>query len=144
MLNTSHKTLKLLAALVWCSGAVVMFIKSTHMLIEADNIDPGQNWIWLTIAGGFLFGVIKARFLFIRLCIKNLRRIDALAHPQLWQFYRTRFFAFLLSMVLFGSYISHLAHGDYQMLITMAFIEISLATALLGSSYCFWKKPENI
>lgn len=144
MLNTSHYTLKLLAALVWCSGGFVMIIKSTHMLIEAANIEPGQNWIWLTIAGGFLFGVIKARFLFIRLCIKNLRRIDALVQPQLWQFYRTRFFVFLLSMVILGSYISHRAQGDYQMLIAMAFIEISLATALLGSSHCFWKKTENI
>jgi len=138
--HTSTGTLKLLASLVWYSGAIILSFKSIMMLTEAQSINPDQTQIWLTIAAGLIFGVIKAKYLFTKVCIKNLKRIDALKSPKLWDFYRLRFFIFLLTMVLLGSFISRQAHGNYSMLVTMALIEISLATALLGSSFCFWKK----
>ena len=140
LINSSTRTLKLLASLVWYSGAVVLSFKSSRLLLEAQNINPNQVWIWLAVLGGFMIGVIKAKYLFKRLCIKNLKRIDALEQPKLWHFYRMRFFFFLLAMILLGSFISRLAHGSYATLMTMAIIEISLATALLGSSNCFWKR----
>ena len=140
LINSSTRTLKLLASLVWYSGAVVLSFKSSRLLLEAQNINPNQVWIWLAVLGGFMIGVIKAKYLFKRLCIKNLKRIDALEEPKLWHFYRMRFFFFLLVMILLGSFISRLAHGSYATLMTMAIIEISLATALLGSSNCFWKR----
>ena len=140
MFNTSTRTLKLLASLVWYSGAIVLSFKSIIMLTEAHAINPGQTRTWLTIAAGLLFGAIKAKYLFTKVCIKNLNRIEALKNPKLWEFYRLRFFFFLSTMILLGRFISQQAHGDYSMLVTMALIEISLATALLGSSFCFWKK----
>jgi len=140
MFDCSKDTLKLLASLVWYSGAVVLSVKSIIMLLEAQTIKPGHAGIWLVIIGGILFGAIKAKYLFKKVCIKNLDRIKALKNPKLWEFYRFRFFIFLLTMILLGSFISRQAHGHYSMLITMALIEISLATALLGSSVCFWKK----
>ena len=140
MFYSSTRLLRLLASLVWYSGAIVLSFKSSRLLIEAYNISPNLLWIWLTVLGGLMIGAIKARYLFKRLCIKNLKRIDALKNPRLWQFYRTGFFFFLLAMIILGSFISQLAHGNYPMLITMATIEVSLATALLGSSSCFWKE----
>jgi len=140
MFNSSVHTLKLLASMVWYSGAIVLSYKSSRLLLEAQDINPDQTWIWLAVLGGLLIGAIKAKYLFKRLCIKNLNRIDALKNPRLWQFYRTGFFFFLLAMIILGSFISQLAHGNYPMLITMATIEVSLATALLGSSSCFWKE----
>ena len=139
MFYSSTRLLRLLASLVWYSGAIVLSFKSSRLLIEAYNISPKLLWIWLAVLGGFMIGAIKARYLFKRLCIKNLKRIDALKNPRLWQFYRTGFFFFLLAMIILGSFISQLAHGNYPMLITMATIEVSLATALLGRSRCFWK-----
>lgn len=138
--HTSTGTLKLLASLVWYSGAIVLSFKSIIMLLEAQTINPDQSSTLLAIATGFIFGAIKAKYLFTKVCIKNLKRIDALKSPKLWDFYRLRFFIFLLAMILLGSFISRQAHGNYSMLVTMALIEISLATALLGSSHCFWKK----
>ncbi len=140
MLYSSTRTLILLASLVWYSGAVVLFFKSSKLLLEAQSINSNQTWIWLAVLSGLIIGGIKAKYLFKRLCIKNLKRIDALSKPKLWQFYRIRFFIFLLSMILLGSLISRLAHGNYPALITMAIVEISIATALLGSSNCFWKQ----
>jgi len=59
---------------------------------------------------------------------------------KLWEFYRFRFFIFLFSMILLGSFLSHQAHGNYPLLILVLIIDISVGTALLGSSSCFWKK----
>ena len=140
MCNTSIHTLKLLASLVWYSGAVVLSFKSSRLLLEAQSINPDKLWIGLAVLGGLLIGSIKAKYLFKRLCIKNLKRIDALEQPKLWHFYRMRFFFFLLAMIILGSFISRLAHGSYATLMTIAIIEVSLATALLASSNCFWKK----
>lgn len=140
MFNSSTRLLKLLASLVWYSGSVVLAFKSSRLLIEAQSINPELLWIWMAVLSGLLIGFIKAKYLFKRLCIKNLKRIDSLTQPKLWQFYRIPFFFFLLAMIVLGSFISQLAHGNYSMLITMAVIEVSLATALLGSSHCFWQQ----
>jgi len=140
MFNTSARTLKLLASLVWYSGAIILSYKSSRMLLEAQSINSNQTWIWLAILAGIMIGLIKAKYLFKRVCIKNLKRIDALKTPKLWQSYRTGFYFFLLAMILLGSYVSRLAHGNYSALISVAIIEVSLATALLGSGSYFWKK----
>ena len=94
MFNTSPYTLKLLAALVWYSGAVVLYIKSASMLFRAEMINPGQHWIWMAVLSGLVIGGIKAKYLFKRLCFKNLARINALQQTKLWHFYRIRFFIF--------------------------------------------------
>ena len=143
MFDTSARTLKLLASLVWYSGFIVLFFKSSKLLLQAESINPGQHWTWLAIFAGLVTGTIKAKYLFSKLCIKNLKRIDGLKQPKLWQFYRVRFFIFLSLMVSLGMFLSEHAHGNYPMLITVAIIELSVATALLGSSYCFWTPASN-
>ncbi len=140
MFNASPYTLKLLAALIWYIGALVLYIKSTSLLLRAEMINPGQYWIWLAVLSGLVLGGIKAKYLFKRLCFKNLTRIKALQQAKLWHFYRIHFFIFLFSMIMLGNFLSRLAQDNYAMLITMAIVELSVATALLGSSNCFWKK----
>jgi len=140
MFQSTKHTLRLLASLVWYSGGIVLAFKSARLLLEAHSIDSQLFWICFAIVGGLLIGAVKVKYLFKRLCIKNLNRIDSLEKPLLWQFYRTGFFFFLFAMIILGSYISHLTHGNYPALIAMATVEVSLATALLGSSTCFWKK----
>ena len=140
MFNVSHLTLKILASLVWYSGFVVLYIKSINLLFRAETLNPDHHWIWLALISGLVIGVIKAKYLYKRLCIKNLARINALHQAKLWQFYRPRFFIFLFSMVLLGSYLSRQILDNYPMLISMAILEFSIATALLGSSNCFWNK----
>jgi len=144
MFDISHRTLKLLAGLVWYSGVVVLLIKSTSLLLAAKKIYPEENDIWLTVLGGVVLGVIKEKYLFRRLCLENLKRIDALEHPKLWHFYRIRFFIFLFAMVTLGSLLSRsaLVQSNYSMLLVMAFIELSVGIALLGSSNCFWEKKK--
>ncbi len=129
--------LKTLAALVWFSGAAVLMIKATLLVLEAQQLYSGYEWSGGVVAAGVLIGVLKAKYLFTPICRKNLRRIAALEQPLIWQFYRLRFFAFLITMVVLGAWMSRLAHGHYAMLYLLALVEISVGTALLGSSHCF-------
>ena len=47
---------------------------------------------------------------------------------------------FLAAMIIIGSTLSRMAHGNYPFLIAMVTLDYSLATALFGSSVVFWKQ----
>ena len=141
MFDTSRRTLKILAAIVWYVGGVVLLFKGIGQLERAMDLRAGFLWPGLATAAGVLVGVIKGRLLFGLACRKNLARIEALEQPKLWEFYRGRFFLFMFSMILLGRFLYWSATGHYSALLGMAILELSLATALLGSSYIFWQKP---
>ena len=141
LFNASPRTLKILAALVWYSGFMVLYFKSSLLFLEAGRVNTEHVWIWLAILAGFFIGVVKAKYLYKKLCIKNLKRIDSLQQAKIWNFYRIQFFIFLLSMIGLGLFLSQWVSGNYPLLITLGIIELSVATALLGSSHYFWKKP---
>lgn len=138
--DTSQQVLKHLAALVWYSGVVALLIKSTNLLTDAMTIKAGVGWIISSIFTGIILGWLKGKYLFTPLCKKNLKRIEALEHPKIWQFYRIQFFIFLVSMITLGQYLSQLAQGDYIFLLSLVILELSIAIALLLSSACFWHK----
>jgi hypothetical protein len=137
---TIVRTLKILAALFWYIGGIVLVLKGISLLIKADTLKPEQNWTWLAIVIGLLIGGLKAKYLFSKSCKKNLTRIDLLSEPKVWQFFRPGFFLFLLIMIVTGVTLSRVAHNNYIFLISVAILDISIATALIGSSYVFWKE----
>ena len=138
MVPASARSLKILAALVWHIGAIVLLLKGGSLLLEAEALRPGQIWPWFAILAGLLFGSVKARFLFSRSCKKNLARIDGLQRPRIWQFFRPLFFVFLVLMILVGATLSQMAHNDYPFLIGVALLDFSIGIALLGSASIFW------
>ena len=140
MFSASTRTLKILAAVLWYSGAIVLLGKGTTLLLEADALQPGRNWTWLTVVLGLSIGWLKVKFIFRRACQKNLARIALLSTPKIWQFYRPGFLLFLAAMIIIGSTLSRMAHGNYPFLIAMVTLDFSLATALFGSSFVFWKQ----
>ncbi|MFC1602904.1 hypothetical protein ACFL3U_05010 [Pseudomonadota bacterium] len=145
VMTVTTNQLKLLAALLWYSGGVVLFFKGRSLLLAADALAPDSQWFWLAILIGIFIGLLKVIFIFRKVCRKNLTRIYALSQPKIWQFYRTGFYIFLTCMIVLGSSLSHAAQGDFTFLICMAILDFSLSVALLGSSYVFWiyKQPAN-
>ena len=129
-----------MAALIWYIGSIVLLLKGGSLLVEADALKPGQIWPWLAISVGLFLGSLKAKFLFIKSCEKNLDRINGLNPPKIWQFFTPRFFTLLTIMILTGATLSRMAHNNYAFLIGVAILDISIAIALLGSSYVFWKQ----
>ena len=139
MLSVSHHHLKILAAVFWYTGGVVLLLKGGILLKEAEQLRPEAPWPWIVVVAALLAGVIKAKFLFSGSCQKNLFRIAALHQPKFWQFFRPGFFVFLILMILVGATLSTLAHGDYKFLLAVASLDLIIAVALLGSSYVFWR-----
>lgn len=139
MLSASYRVLYIFAALVWCTGGIVLMIKGCSQLLEAELLQPDQHWPWTAAIIALLIGSIKATFLFSKSCRKNLARIAALDQPKIWQFFRPVFFLFLLLMILTGATLSFIAQGNYPFLLGVAGLDLTIAIALLGSSYVFWK-----
>ena len=135
----STRWLKILAALVWYVGGIVLLLKGSSLLVEAEALRPEQNWPWLAVVAGLFLGGLQAKLLFSKSCRKNLDRIAALERPKPWEFFRPGFFVMLTVMILAGATLSRLAHNNYPFLIGVGTLDLSLATALLGSSYVFWK-----
>jgi len=137
MLSVSRRTLIALAALTWVTGGVVLLLKGSDLWREADELRPGNLWLWFAIAGGAVFGSLKIYYIFNSACRSNLERIAKLSDPRLWQFFRLRFFFFLALMITAGAALSYGARGSFPFLVTVATIDFSLAVALLGSSFNF-------
>jgi hypothetical protein len=132
-MTVSHRALRLLAMFAWITGGVVLLLKGYNLFVEADGLRNGAALNYLPFAIAAVVGGLKARYLFLPSCRKNLARIESLAEPKPWQFFRPGFFLFLFSMILLGAWLSHRASGNYGMLLTVSSIDLTLSVALLGS-----------
>jgi len=139
-LVVSGLCLKVLAAVFWYFGGIILSLKGGSLLLEAKSIKPELGWLWQIVALAMILGGLKARYIFSKSCQKNLDRIAGLTRPRIWQFFSLRFFLALTLMILAGSTLSYMAHDNFPMLIAVAFIDISIAMALLVSSYKYWKR----
>jgi hypothetical protein len=140
MLTVSTRSLNVLAALVWYAGGTVLLLKGGSLLAEAEALKPEQAWPWLATLAALLLGGLKAKYLFSKNCQNNLERIAALDQPRIWEFFRPGFFVALTVMIVAGATLSRLAHNNYPFLIGVAILDLSIAIALLGSSFVFWKQ----
>lgn len=131
------RVLVVLAGLSWIIGGGAVFAKGVSLLLDAGSLEPTHNWHWLTVVGGLIIGGMKARSTFVPSCRRNLARIAALERPHVWQFFKPIFFVALAGMISAGVLLSHLAQGNYIFLIGVAFLDLTIGTALLGSSYVF-------
>ena len=118
----------------------MLLLKGGSLLVEAHSLKPEQEWLWFAAVAGPFIGGIKAMFLFSKSCQNNLTRIGVLDQPRIWQFFRPWFFVALIVMILAGATLSRLAHNNYVFLISVGILDLSIAVALLGSSYVFWKQ----
>jgi len=139
-MSVSHSVLRLLALFTWITGGVVLFLKGFALFTEADGLLPGAVLNYLPFAVAVVVGGLKARWLFLPSCRKNLTRISSLANPKLWQFFRPGFFIFLLCMVLLGVWLSGWASGSYLKLLAVASVDLTLSVALLGSLVGFGER----
>jgi hypothetical protein len=72
MLTVSTRTLNILVAFVWYVGGIVLLLKGSSLLAEAQSLRPEHGWLWLAAVAGPFIGGAKAKFLFSRTCQKNL------------------------------------------------------------------------
>lgn len=140
MFGASRRTLTILAALVWYAGGVVLLVKGGTLLFEAADLAPGRIWTWFAVPLGLALGMVKAKYIFVKACRKNLDRIAALERPRIWLFYRPLFLVFLVAMILTAKLLADLATGDYWMTLGVVVLDFTIGVALLGSAFVFWRK----
>lgn len=142
MVHTNTGVLRFLAALTWHLGFIVLLLKATSLLLQAHQIRPDDLWSLWAVLLGIVAGIIKGIVFFSSSCQKNLRRINSLKNPKVWQFYRPGFFLLLAAMVAFGTTLSTAAAGNFVMLLSVAIVDLSVGMALLYSSHVFWLRRQ--
>ena len=138
-MRVSHRTVAITAAVIWYGGGISLMIKGGHLIADAYELG-GQSATALACAlVGLVAGLVKARFLFMHSCSKNLERITALPDPRVWQCFRPGFLLFLAIIIPTGVWMSHAAEGSFRWLCAVGALDLSIATALLVSGAVFWK-----
>ena len=72
--------------------------------------------------------------------IYALNKDEGGRHTPFMSNYRPQFFIFLATMIAIGATLSRAAHGNFPFLLSVAVLDSSIATALLGSSIVFWQE----
>ncbi|MCJ7735596.1 MAG: hypothetical protein MUP11_13740, partial [Anaerolineales bacterium] len=112
-----------------------------ELIIQAREL-RSNPWQWIFIAIGIVLGILQAYTIFTGACRKNIRRIDQLEDPRLWQFFRPGFFIALAAMISSGVMLDYFSQGHYFFMLGVAALDFALAISLLGSSTIFWtEKP---
>ncbi len=143
-MRTSKKTLVYLAAAVWYIGGIMLFRGGLELIIQSRELRTGALWPTLFISVGISLGIFQAFVIFRHSCRRNLKRINQLEDPRLWQFYRPGFFLALLIMITSGILLDHFAQGIYFFMLSVAAVDFALTISLLGSSYVFWTDFKQI
>jgi len=93
----------------------------------------------MVLVVAFIIGQLKSKFIMEKFCKQNLSRIKELHEPKIYQFFELRFFLFLTLMIFSGLFLSNFAAGNYNYLLIVGTLDLTLSTALLKSSTHFFK-----
>jgi len=138
-MTVSTLTVMILAACVWYSGGIALLLKGGSLAKSAYALQPDDMWTFLTPLLGIMIGLVKAKFIFIKSCTKNIVRIKALEKPKLWQCFRPGMLLFLAIIIPTGVWMSRAAAGKYFYVCLVCALDLSICTGLLVSSMMFWK-----
>lgn len=141
-MRVPRSVLKVLAAATWYIGGAVLLYKGSGYLAAAAGSGPDWPPVAAGLAGAAV-GVLRGRTLFLRVCRRNLRRIEALEDPRIWQFFRPGFFLALAVMVAAGVALAWLARTGYWGSVVVGGLELVIALALLTSSVAFWRRASR-
>jgi hypothetical protein len=138
-MNVSQRTLIIIAAIIWYTGGFVLLVKGSALIKNAYLMNAQSIWTYMAPMVGIIIGLLKGRLLFSQSCKKNIKRINALTDPRIWQCYRPGMLMFLAVVIPIGAWMSRAAAGNYMFLWLVGALDLSLACALLSSSIVFWK-----
>ncbi len=138
-MTLSHRTLMILAALIWYGGGIALLFKSGSLIKGAYAINPDSMWVYIAPLLGIGIGLIKAKLIFFKSCRKNITRIRALAAPRPWQCYSPGMLLFLACIIPTGAWMSRAAAGKFGYLCFVGGMDLTISIALLTSSLIFWQ-----
>ena len=138
-MKVSHRTLIILAAIIWYAGGIILLLKGGALIKHAYLIDAQSVWTYIAALVGVIAGLLKGMSIFNKSCKKNIKRINALANPRIWQCFRPGMLIFLAIIIPAGAWMSRTAVENYTLLCLVGGLDLSISIALLTSSLVFWK-----
>ncbi|MEN8119872.1 MAG: hypothetical protein ABFS35_05975 [Bacteroidota bacterium] len=140
MIKITKKHLIIFSALVWYAGSISLLIKSVSLLNSAHSIYPNLVILLLVFVTGLTIGFFKGKYIFVKSCKKNIRRINELEKVKPWLFFKPSFMIALVLMITTGTTLSHFAEGDYAAMLAVAILDLTISMALFYSSFVYWQK----
>jgi len=131
----NKKILIFLALAVWYIGFAILFAKGLSLLLETKDL----NFLIFGLVLAIFLGIIKTKYIFIKACQKNIKKIKLLKRPKIWEFYTLNFFLFLAAMISLGAFLSYIANIHTYLLLFIGTIDLSLSIALFFSGFDFFK-----
>jgi hypothetical protein len=121
-------------------GGVILFVKGYSLLKEANKQSENISLMILLLILTLFTGLLKNKYIMSKFCRKNLKRINTLKSPKIYQFFTPGFLFALALMILTGMTLSKLAFGNYNFMLAIGGLDLSLSVALLSSSIIFVKE----
>jgi hypothetical protein len=140
MMNVSRNTVIITAAVIWYAGGVALLLKGSALIISAYLMDHESVGAVIAAFVGIGAGFIKGGLLFSKNCERNIKRINAIADPNIWHCFTPGMLVFLAVIIPAGAWMSRAASGNYMLLCLIGSLDLSISIALLTSSRVFWKK----
>lgn len=140
MIRITKKHLIIISALIWYSGSISLLIKSVSLLKSAHSIYPSLMIPLLALVTSLVIGFFKGKYIFVKSCRKNVKRINELQKVKPWLFFKPSFIIALVIMITSGATLSRLAEGNYPALLAVAILDLTISTALFYSSFVYWEK----
>ena len=94
----------------------------------------------LALVTGLVIGFFKGKYIFVKSCRKNVKRINEMQKVKPWLFFKPSFMIALVIMIATGATLSRLAEGNYAALLAVAILDLTISMALFYSSFVYWEK----
>jgi hypothetical protein len=129
----SRQTLVLTAAVVWSAVGVGLAVRAALWFAAS-----GRGWVWLAPLA-LVVGLLKGRFLLIRLAARNVERLRLLSpHKEricLFAFQSVQSFLIVLGMIGLGIVLRHTSLSREA----LATVYLAVGTALFLASFRYWR-----
>jgi len=120
------------AATIWLVGASILLVRGTGYI-------QGRSWLIWVLALGLVLGVIKSRFILVRVATRAVARIRARGRASFLGFYSLASWGFIALMMGGGIALRRIvAHPGQIGAGIMGAIYIGVGTALLLADRVYW------
>ncbi len=100
----SRRTLMVTAAIAWAGVGLMLFLRGLHWVAQPPRASAAKISVVLAVA--VALGLIKARFVFLRLAKKNIARIRSLSPHKdricIFAFQAMRSYLLIIGMITLG------------------------------------------
>lgn len=134
---TSHKSLYLVAGLVWCVGIVVTAIKGADFYRAAEDKGAGPANLLGALLGGLISGVCMGQLVFVWIAKKNIDRIEMLERPYWHAAFSWKFYSFLISVNALTVMLSRFVFTGRLAMLFFCALDLNVSMSLFYSFYVY-------